>query len=229
MNEICLMGIITNRGMRDKFLAFFKQNNIEVVFSTLGEGTASGAILDYLGMEATEKALYFAFVTPDIWKHLKKELYTKVKIDIPGRGIAFLIPLSSIGGKRALKYLTVGQEVVVKEESTLKNTDFELLIAIANAGYIETIMDAARSAKAPGGTVIHAKGTGAEHARKFLGISLAEEKEMIFIVVRSEQKNVIMRAIMEQAGIKTPAGGIVFSLPVTSTAGLRILEDEESW
>lgn len=227
MNEICLMGIITNRGMRDKFLTFFKQNNIEVVFSTLGEGTANSAILDYLGMEATEKALYFAFVTPDVWKHLKRELYTKVKIDIPGRGIAFLIPLSSIGGKRALKYLTAGQEVAVKEESTLKNTDFELLITIANAGHIETIMDAARSAKAPGGTVIHAKGTGAEHARKFLGISLAEEKEMIFIVVRSEQKNVIMRAIMEQAGIKTRAGGIVFSLPVTSTAGLRILEDEE--
>lgn len=226
MNEICLMGIITNRGMREKFLAFFKQNDVQVVFATLGEGTASSAILDYLGMEATEKALYFAFVTPDTWKHLKRELYTKVKIDIPGRGIAFLIPLSSIGGKRALKYLTAGQEVVVEEESTLKNTDFELLITIANTGHIETIMDAARSAKAPGGTVIHAKGTGAEHARKFLGISLAEEKEMIFIVVRSAQKNVIMRAIMEQAGIKTPAGAIVFSLPVTSTAGLRMLEDE---
>lgn len=227
MNEICLMGIITNRGMREKFFTFFKQNDVQVVFATLGEGTASSAILDYLGMEATEKALYFAFVTPDVWKHLKRELYTKVKIDIPGRGIAFLIPLSSIGGKRALKYLTAGQEVVVEEESTLKNTEFELLIIIANTGHIETIMDAARSAKAPGGTVIHAKGTGAEHARKFLGISLAEEKEMIFIVVRSAQKNVIMRAIMEQAGIKTPAGAIVFSLPVTSTAGLRMLEDEQ--
>lgn len=227
MNEISLMGIITNRGMRDKFIAFFKQNNIHVTFATLGEGTASSAVLDYLGMEATEKALYFAFVTPDTWRHIRKELYTKVKIDIPGRGIAFLIPLSSIGGKGTLNYLTAGQEVVIEEESTLKNTDFELLVTIANAGYIETIMDAARSAKAPGGTVIHAKGTGAEHAKRFLGISLAEEKEMIFIVVRTEQKNKIMRAIMEQAGTKTPAGAVSFSLPVTGTAGLRILEDEE--
>ena len=226
MSEIYLMGIITNRGMREKFIQFFKENDVQVVFSTLGEGTASSAVLDYLGMEATEKALYFAFVTPDTWKHLKKALYTKVKIDIPGRGIAFLIPLSSIGGKRTLQYLTAGQEVVIEEESTLKSTEFELLITIANAGYIETIMDAARSAKAPGGTVIHAKGTGAEHARKFLGISLAEEKEMIFIVVRSGQKNVIMRTIMEQAGVKTPAGAVVFSLPVTSTAGFRMFEGE---
>lgn len=226
MNVIYLMGIITNRGMRDKFIAFFKHNNIHVTFTALGTGTASSEILDYLGLEAAEKALYFAFVTPDTWKHLKKELYAKVKIDIPGRGIAFLIPLSSIGGKRTLKYLTAGQEVIIEEESTLKNTDFELLITIANAGHIDTIMDAARNAKAPGGTVIHAKGTGAEHAKKFLGISIAEEKEMIFIVVRSEQKNNIMRAIMDKAGTATPAGAVTFSLPVTSTAGLRILEDE---
>lgn len=227
MNEIYLMGIITNRGMRDKFIAFFSHNNIHVTFTALGTGTASSEVLDYLGLEAAEKALYFAFVTPDTWKHLKKELYTKVKIDIPGRGIAFLIPLSSIGGKRTLKYLTAGQEVMIEEESTLKNTDFELLVTIANAGHIDTIMDAARNAKAPGGTVIHAKGTGAEHAKKFLGISIAEEKEMIFIVVRSGQKNDIMRAIMDEAGTSTPAGAITFSLPVTSTAGLRILEEED--
>lgn len=222
MNEIYMLGIITNRGMRDKFITFFKQNNIHVTLTVLGAGTANSAILDYLGMEATEKALYFAFVTQDTWKHLKKELYNKMKIDIPGRGIAFLIPLSSIGGKRTLHYLTAGQEIAIEEESTLKNTEFELLVTIANGGYIETIMDAARSADAPGGTVIHAKGTGAEHAKRFLGISLAEEKEMIFIVVRSGQKNAIMKTIMEQAGTDTPAGGIIFSLPVTSTAGLRI-------
>lgn len=227
MNEIYMMGIITNRGMRDRFLAFFRQNDIQITLTVLGDGTANSAILDYLGMEASEKAVCFAFVTWDTWKRLRKELYHQMNIDIPGRGIAFLIPLSSIGGKKALNYLTAGQNVMIEEESSLKDTDFELLVTIANAGHIETIMDAARSARAPGGTVIHAKGTGAEHARRFLGISLAEEKEMIFIVVKTGQKNEIMRAIMEQAGAGSPAGGIIFSLPVTSTAGLRLLEEEE--
>lgn len=226
MNGIYMMGIITNRGMRDKFIAFFKQNDIHTTLTVLGAGTANSAILDYLGMEVTEKAIYFAFVTWDTWKRLRKELYNKMNIDIPGRGIAFLIPFSSIGGKKALDYFTVGQDVMIEEESLLKGTDFELLITIANAGHIETVMDAARSAHAPGGTVIHAKGTGAEHARKFFGISLAEEKEMIFIVVRTKQKNEIMQAIMEKAGMNSPAGGIIFSLPVTSTAGLRLLEEE---
>lgn len=225
MNEIYMMTIVTNRGMREKFISFFTTHDINITISTLGVGTANGSILDYFGIEATEKAIYFAFVTWDTWKKFRKELYHKMNIDIPGRGIAFLVPLSSIGGKKVLNYLTVGQDVVIEEESSLKGTEFELLITIANVGHIETIMDAARSANAPGGTVVHAKGTGMEHARKFLGISLAEEKEMIFIVVRTEQKNAIMRAIMEQAGTGSPAGAITFSLPVTDTAGLRLLEE----
>lgn len=226
MHVLYMLGIITNRGMREKFIQFFKLHNVHITLTVLGEGTANSAILDYFGIEATGKTLYFAFINWETWKTLKKDLYTRVRIDIPGRGIAFLIPLSSIGGKKTLQYLSVGQELSIEEESTLQNTDFELLVTIANAGYIETIMDAARSAHAPGGTVIHAKGTGAEHAKRFLGISLAEEKEMIFIVVRTQQKNAIMKAIMEQAGTQSPAGGIIFSLPVTSTAGLRMLEED---
>lgn len=228
MNEIYMMVMITNRGIREKMLSFLKEYQIYVTFMTLGSGTANSAILDYLGMEATEKALYFAIVTWDTWKIFQKALYNKMKIDIAGRGIAFLIPLSSVGGKKTLQYLTAEQEIIIKEESTLKNIDFELLVTIANSGHIETIMNAARSAQAPGGTVVHAKGTGKEQAKKFLGISLAEEKEMIFIVVRSSQKNKIMRAIMEQAGTGTSSGAIAFSLPVTATAGLRLLDDDEN-
>ena len=108
----------------------------------------------------------------------------------------------------------------------MKDTDYELLVAIANQGYIDTVMDAARSAKAGGGTVIHAKGTGMELAKKYLGVSLVEEKEVILIVTKSREKNQIMKAIM--AGADPKAGAIVFSLPVTDTAGLRLLDEDET-
>lgn len=227
MNQLYLMGIVSNRNMRDKYSEFFKEHNVHVVLSTLGMGTAHSSILNYLGLEASEKAVYLTFITKETWKTLRIELYSKLQIDLPGHGIAFLIPLSSIGGKKALHYLTTGQEYKIEEESTLQNTEYELLITIANAGHTETIMNAARSANAPGGTVIHAKGTGAALAKKFYGITLTEEKEMIFSVVRTEQKNAIMKAIMDNAGTKTPAGGICFSLPVTSTAGLRLIPKED--
>ena len=54
----------------------------------------------------------------------------------------------------------------------------------------------------------------------------ATEKEMILIVVKNCDKNAIMKAIMEKAGLESKAKSIVFSLPVTETAGMRLVEDE---
>lgn len=107
----------------------------------------------------------------------------------------------------------------------MKDTVYELIVVIANQGYTELAMDAARGAGAYGGTVIHAKGTGMEQAERFMGVSLASEKEIIFIVAKKAQKNDIMKAVMEQAGMQSKAKSIVFSLPVTDTAGLRLMED----
>jgi nitrogen regulatory protein PII len=89
-------------------------------------------------------------------------------------------------------------------------------------------MDAARSQKAGGGTVIHAKGTGIERAEKFLGVSLVKEKEMVFIVVRTELRNNIIKAIMEEAGLRSKAQAIAFSLPVSAVAGMRLVEADEN-
>ena len=95
---------------------------------------------------------------------------------------------------------------------------------IANHGYSEEVMDAARAEGAGGGTVIHAKGTGLEKAEKFLGVSIADEKEIIYIVAKTAHKNAIMRSIMENAGMGSKAKSVVFSIPVTDTAGLRLQE-----
>lgn len=219
------MTTIVNRNQARKYLHLYEEEGLQIMLITLGDGTASGAVLDYLGLEATEKAVIFSVLTDENFQKTKKSLQKKLQIDAPGGGIAFTVPFSSIGGKKALQFFTAGQDFQKEEESALKDTTYELVIVIANQGYIEMVMDAARGAGAYGGTVIHAKGTGMEQAEKFMGVSLAAEKEMIFIVAKKEQKNDIMKAVMEQAGLDSKAKSIVFSLPVTDTAGLRLLED----
>ena len=109
----------------------------------------------------------------------------------------------------------------------MKGTDRELIIIISNQGYNELVMDAAREAGAYGGTIVNARGTGMERAEKFLGISLASEKDMIFIVVKTAQRDRIMRNVMLKAGMETPAKAIAFSLPVSDTAGLRLFDEED--
>ncbi len=227
MSELNMLVTITSRKLAGKFVDFYKEQGLDVSVVTVGTGTAASEILDYFGLEDAEKAVLIHIVTGDRWKTVKKGLQRRMQIDLPGNGIAFLVPLSSIGGKKALHYLTDGQDFVKGEESTLKDTKYELLVVIANQGYTELVMDAARKVHAAGGTVIHAKGTGTDKAEKFLGVTLVPEKEMIFIVVRKEFKNEIMRAVMDEAGLNSKARSIVFSLPVTDTAGMRLIEDAE--
>ena len=213
MNTLYWLITITDRHSTDAFLALYEEHGITVSLRTVGAGTAVRETLSTLGLEQTEKAVLFAMITAETWPGLQKDLRRKMRIDVPGTGIAFIIPVSSIGGKRALK-----------EESTLKDTRYELLLVIANQGHTGSIMDAARAAGAGGGTVIHAKGTGMEGAAHFMGVELVNEKELVLIVSRTTLKNQIMQAIMQGAGPK--AGAIVFSLPVTDTAGLRLLDEE---
>lgn len=228
MSEIHMMVTITSRSQADKFLSFYREKRLAVMLVTLGIGTAGNEILDYFGLETSEKAIILSFVTEETWKKVKNGLQKQMQIDIPGRGITFTIPFSSIGGKRELMFLTENQNYEKGEETSLKNTVYELLIIITNQGYTDLVMHAAKSAGATGGTVIHAKGTGMEHAEHFFGVSLASEKEVIMIVAKKHQKNGIMQAVMKDAGMESRAKSILFSLPVTSTAGLRLLEEDSA-
>ena len=227
MSELNLMVTITERSKLTAFLSFYRERQVPVQFISLALGTASNETLNYLGLERSDKCVFASFVTDEKWEELRRFLRRELQIDVPGMGIAFTVPLSSIGGRRELQFLTEHQNYQKGEESTMKDTKYELLVVIANQGYTEQIMAAARRENAGGGTVIHAKGTGMEGAEKFLGVSLASEKELVLIVVKHADKNNVMTAIMQEAGLETKAKAIVFSLPVTGTAGLRLQDLNE--
>lgn len=164
-----------------------------------------------LGLVRSEKAVGMTVVTGAGWEEAKWYLRKKMYIDVPDTGISFIIPMSSIGGKRELAFLTAGQNYRKGEESVMKDTTMELLVVVSNQGHNDLVMDAARGAGAYGGTVIHARGTGMNQAELFFGVSLASEKDLTFIVTKKNQRNAIMSAIMKEAGMDTPAQSIVFS------------------
>lgn len=225
MGNLYMMTTIVDRKIASSYAKLYQENQLNVMFLSLGYGTVSNETMDMLGLESKEKTVVTTVIEEEKWLTVKKQLEKVLKIDAPGGGVTFTVPLSSIGGRKALQFLIENDKYEKKEESTLKNTDHDLIVVISELGYTNLIMDAARKAGAYGGTVIHAKGTGMATAEKFMGVSLAQEKELIYIVVKTGQKNPIMQAIMEEAGLNTKAKAICFSLPVTDTAGLRLLED----
>ena len=211
---------ITDRNRSGEFAAWYQSQGIPLVLTALGWGTATTEILDCLGLEATEKAVLLCVVphSPRLVRQAARELW----LDIPGRGILMTVPVSTIGGAAARDYL-LQQEA---EERMEREQTHELIVVITNQGCTDKVMDAARAAGATGGTSIHAKGTGAELARRFLGVSIAAERELIFILARKEDRSPIMKGVMSQAGIHSAAQSLAFSLPVSDIAGLRQLDGE---
>lgn len=223
---------IANRADDKEYFALFERENISNIYSTPARGTASLPILDLLGLAETEKTVHISLIKHAKMKSLIRRLTNEMLIDLPGRGIALAVPLSSIGGRDALAHFSGGEEDGTTKESeenamqekTEKKVD--LIVVICEKGYTDLVMDAAREAGARGGTVTRAKGTGSQYTDKFFGLSIAEEKEMIYIVSSSEHKGAIMTAIMTKAGSATDAHAVVFSLPVADTAGLRLFDEK---
>ena len=225
MKDIYLWITIVKRDDTEEYESFYREHDVSVIYTTPCTGTAHAKTLDLLGIERTEKTMLFTIVTDRTLKKVKRALTNEMKIDLPDRGVAMAVALSGVGGMRTFEYFTDGQEMSPEtEDNKMKNnSEHELIVAIYEKGYTELVMDAAREAGARGGTTIRAKGTRAG-AEKFLGMTLAEEKEMVFIVSDVDKKKDIMKAIMQNAGVDSKAHALVFSLPVSETAGFRFAD-----
>ncbi len=226
MNNIFFLITIIRRSDTKEYEKFYTEHGVSVLYSLNCNGTVHERTLDLLGIERSEKTMLITVTDGTSLKKLTRSLTNEMKIDLPDRGVAVAVPLASIGGAHTLQYFT-DADINAEKENENMNSDYELIIAIYEKGFTDTVMDAARSAGAGGGTTIRAKGTRAKATEKFFGISLAEEKEIVFIVSDVNKKKDIMKAIMHDAGTSTPAHAVVFSLPVSDTAGFRFADTVE--
>lgn len=219
-----LVAAIVDRDKAKYMADVFESHKLPLVLAMLGRGTASSEVLDLYGLEAKEKALLMTVAGADMTKQLIRAAKRKLFIDVPGNGIMLAIPIKSVGGGKTLAFLSGG--AAPDGAAPEMKFDHELIMAVINEGHTDPVMDAARSAGAAGGTVLHAKGTGGALSQKFLGVSLADEKEVVLIVSKAGEKGAIMKAIADSCGVGTPSGAISFSLPISSVAGLRVLDDD---
>ena len=96
----------------------------------------------------------------------------------------------------------------------------EMIMCIVNAGFSETVMEAAKSAGARGGTILNGRGTANKEAESFFHIAIQPEKEVVMILVDLEIKDAVLHALYQKAGLDTMGQGIAFSLPVDEVVGL---------
>lgn len=217
-----IVSIIKREGL-SRLIEITEKMGLPLTLELHGRGTATKSMLDLLGMEFHEKRVIVTIADEAKTEELIREQRRHLYIDAPGNGIVAAVPIKSVGGGRTLAYLGGDKD---KKSTPKIDYRYELILAIANEGCTDMVMDAARAAGARGGTVLHGKGTGAKNAENFFKVSIASEKEMILIVAAAEQKSAIMSSIVKTAGPGTDAGTIVFSLPVSEVAGFSFMDAE---
>lgn len=224
MQNIYLFITIVRKADEREFADFLLSHGAAPIYASICQGSANSKTLDLLGLEKSEKMMIQSIVPHNKISELKMGLIRDMEIDRPGRGIALAAPLSALASRQVLKHI-IGDETEenVINESNERKTEMELIVAICAKGHSDEIIDAAREAGAQGGTIVKAKGTAAAGTNKFFGMSISDEKEITYIVAKKEIRSDIMKAI---AGFTYADGAhpIVFSLPVTETAGFRLFD-----
>lgn len=89
-------------------------------------------------------------------------------------------------------------------------TDVTLITCIVQRGEAEKIINAARDAGAQGATVNFARGTGIRERLGILGVAVEVEKEVINIVVSTDQADRIFEKIYLAGNLDTPGMGIMY-------------------
>jgi nitrogen regulatory protein PII len=227
----------------------FHKENCALCYVHKGLGTANSEILDVLGIGATEKAILLCFTHSSATGHLIQAVCHAMGPRSIGAGIAFTVLLSGTSANIIKMFESIKNDADAAQEAvgttpafTPKKETFmasflaprdskeskgsiviknDLIISVLNSGYSDAFMAEARKAGARGGTVFSARGLSAELAKKFLGISVQEEKEIVLILAQNDVKVPIMQAISAGFGTSSKAEGLIFSLPVDQVMSLN--------
>lgn len=217
-----LLVSVVNRGEGGRLREILGDITVPLNFSFVGEGTARTHLLDYLGIGSTEKTVIFTLFPEQDEGAVIRELRTQMSLYLAGRGISFTVPLAGVSEIVAKGLTSSGNTAKTSEVKVMTAQDrkYHLIVVAVNANHVDEAMDAAREAGASGGTIIRARSADNVKAEQFIGISLMQEQELLLVLAKKENAGAIMETLSEKVGLKTPAGGIIFALPVDRTAGI---------
>jgi nitrogen regulatory protein P-II 1 len=97
-------------------------------------------------------------------------------------------------------------------------TDVTLITCIVQKGVADTIVRAATEAGAQGATVYFAKGSGMREKLGVLGVAVEVEKEVVNVVVASDQVDRIFEKMYLAGKLDTPGMGFMYTSTLDKAA-----------
>ena len=216
--EMKLIISFIERGQGNGLAKFYAEHHVSFNYHSVGIGTASSDLLDVLGIGSSEKDVIFSLAARENAERLMDRLSDNLR-NIREKGIVFTVPLTGLNNvvatvlERQVEGVRTGGNIM---DANVANS---LILVMVNQGNTDEVMNTARAAGARGGTIIRSRFSGPEEV---VGLEnmIAEEKEIIAMVVPTDKRNAIMDTINKKHGIKTEAGAVILSMGIDRIAKL---------
>lgn len=94
-------------------------------------------------------------------------------------------------------------------------TDVSMLTCVVQSGLRDEVLKAARDVGASTGAISHsARGIGVRERLGLLGVAVETQKDVISILVATEQTDLVFDRIYKAAGLDTPGRGFIYVTPL---------------
>ena len=217
-----ILALITTPKLAEQAAEVFRAKALPVQYRFNAQGTASSEVVDMLGLGSTDKCILVSVMLKPFADYILRRLHNELHLSTANSGIAFTVSLTG-ANSLLLKMIKQTQEPVVnnlrKENYYMSESRHSLIAAVVKRGFSVDVMDAARSAGARGGTVIHSRGVGNDEISGLWGVNAQDETDIVLIIADAEDKVSLMRAISEKCGVNSEAKGLIMSLPLDSVTG----------
>jgi hypothetical protein len=202
--------IILDRGKANGLMQRAREIGVRQGTIFLGEGTMSSPILEFFGINRTQKEVVLVAAPEQTAQQLYQMLREQFHMHRRYHGIAFSVPYRRYDPQAAEEGELPGRDL---------NAPYVCIMTVLERGLGAECMKLARAAGARGGTIVHAHGAGVPQGVVF-PLNIEPQKDILMIVTRRGQAPAIRRAIYEGMRLERRGAGIIFALPVTRTLGL---------
>ena len=198
MEAMKLILSIVERGQGAAMLRLYRKRHVPIHLQCAGKGTATSEIMDILGLDSSEKDVLISFAAASAAKKLLHDLDNELRGHTGGAGIVVSVPVSGLNSLVANLAAYYAEGLREKEEEPMERTENSLILVVC----------------ARGGTVIRGRLSGRKELEQAYEIDLAEEREIVAIVVPTGLRAPIMEAINTEHGLRSEAQAALCSLPI---------------
>lgn len=215
INRIMMVFSIITRGKAKKYMKTLSEKGIAFHFQTTAFGTAPSEMMDIFGLGTNDKDIVISLAPENVINSYLLDENKSLGGSFEYGGLMICLRLSAISRITAeLVTRASGDNALEGGKKKVKDTQkHQLVLVSVNQGYIDAVMETAKTAGAMGGTVLRAR-LAESGMMEQLGESVQAEREIITIFAPAGTASKIMEAINKEHGVTTEANGIVLALPV---------------